>query len=71
MVMFRNTILFLYFLSGKDQYGKNEERAYITKLHFTQKSLTHYSHRIKRYLFLGRITMTNPDSVLKVEISLC
>ena len=29
------------------------------------------SHDIKRYLFLGRKAMTNLDSVLKAEISLC
>ena len=30
-----------------------------------------YSHEIKRPLLLGRKTMTNLDSILKVETSLC
>ena len=29
------------------------------------------SHKIKRHLLLGRNAMTNPDSVLKTETSLC
>ena len=29
------------------------------------------SHEIKRHLFLGRKAMTNVDSILKTEISLC
>ena len=30
-----------------------------------------YSHEIKRHLLLGRKVMTNSDSMLKSEISLC
>ena len=30
-----------------------------------------YNHEIKRYLLLGRKAMTNLDSVLKAETSLC
>ena len=30
-----------------------------------------YSHEIKRLLLLGRKAMTNPESVLKLETSLC
>ena len=29
------------------------------------------SHEIKRHLLFGRKAMTNPDSILKAEISLC
>ena len=30
-----------------------------------------YSHEIKRLLLLGRKAMTNPESILKLETSLC
>ena len=38
-------------------------------LHFTADG--DCSHEIKRHLLLGRKAMTNPDSILKAEISLC
>ena len=32
---------------------------------------SNYSHEIKRHLLLGRKSMTNLDSILKAETSLC
>ena len=32
---------------------------------------SNYSHKIKRHLLLGRKPMTNLDSILKAETSLC
>ena len=42
------------------------------RLYFRGSKITadgDYSHEIKRYLLLGRKAMTNPDNVLKAEIS--
>ena len=46
----------------------------VTDFIFLDSKITadgNYSHEIKRHLLLGRKVMTNSDSMLKSEISVC